>query len=71
MCLYSIDTVSYMFVFASSIINLYHKCAAFFFVHLFYQCLCVYMCIYYTECIRSVFIGHSSTWVVYFDFMDI
>jgi cellulose synthase/poly-beta-1,6-N-acetylglucosamine synthase-like glycosyltransferase len=57
MYLYSIGSIS----FASSIMNLYRKCAAFFFVHLFYQCLCVYMCIYYTEWIRSVFIGHDSS----------
>ena len=55
MCLYSICTVSYMFVFASSIINIYHKCATCFFVHLFYQCLYVYIlyrmdkkCFYWT-----------------------
>ena len=56
MYLYSIGSIS----FASSIMNLYRKCAAFFFVHLVYQCLCVYMCIYYTEWMRSVFIGHDS-----------
>ena len=55
MCLYSICTVLYMFVFASSIINIYHKCATCFFVHLFYQCLYVYIlyrmdkkCFYWT-----------------------